>query len=129
MGSRNGTPVRFREDTGWEFRCAECTRKDAARYWPLGDEFWDHARGMLRCRACWRAHDNARMRAYYQSRPEEQKERRRQQHREYRRRAGQTTVEKLRWERIRNDPVLLERARATGRAAQARYRERQKNAA
>ena len=46
-------PVRWRDDTGWEFRCAECASQNTPCYWPLTDEFWDKRAGMGRCRACW----------------------------------------------------------------------------
>ena len=39
--------VRWRDDTGWEFKCGYC-----AEWWPLTGEFW-WKRSMSRCRACW----------------------------------------------------------------------------
>lgn len=50
-GRRAG--IRFRKDTGWEFRCESCATNDVERYWPLTLEFWDPNKGMSRCRACW----------------------------------------------------------------------------
>lgn len=49
--------VRWREDTGWEFRCEDCSaRARAGSFWPLDFDFWDPRAGMQRCRACWAAH-------------------------------------------------------------------------
>lgn len=69
MGTRQGSaPVRWRADSGWEYRCESCVAKGGATsWWPLADEFWDKRAGMLRCRACWldkwRRDDTARRRA------------------------------------------------------------------
>lgn len=68
--------IRWREDTGWELKCPYCPRGQV--YWPLGDEFWEKSR-MTRCRACWRAHEKARL-------TEAQREARRQYAREWRQR-------------------------------------------
>lgn len=128
MGSLHGTPVRYREDTGWEFRCAECTRRGKARFWPLTDDFWWKSRGMLRCRACWQSHDRERMRRQYRAMSEAEREVRRQKQRAYRKHHASPIVERLRWERVKSDPILLERERERGRERQRRYRERRKAA-
>lgn len=118
--------VRWREDTGWEFRCDDCTGREERRFWPLTDEFWDKGRGMSRCRACWRAYDRAQHRARYAAMPELKREHRRAQQRAYRRAnpTQQQLVERLRWEAIKADPIRLENARARTREGQRRYRAR-----
>ena len=65
MGSpRSG--IRWREDTGWEFRCSSCAKNASTQcYWPLTDEFWDKRSGMSRCRACTKIAKNIRDRARY----------------------------------------------------------------
>lgn len=50
-------PVRYREDTGWEYRCALC-----AEWWPLDLTHWRPKSGMARCAACWRAYFAAKER-------------------------------------------------------------------
>ncbi len=58
-------PVRWREDVGWEYRCDACTeRGEGMRFWPLTEEYWNHRRGMARCRACWLAFDRQKAREY-----------------------------------------------------------------
>lgn len=118
--------VRFRPDTGWEFRCEDCTRLGKARFWPLTDEHWNKSRGMRRCRSCWKSYDRAQQLARYAAMPELKREHRRAQQRTYRRATPgqQRTVERLRWEAIKSDPSLLERARVRTREAQRRYRAR-----
>jgi hypothetical protein len=56
------SPVRYRPDVGFEMRCPVCTVRGDERYWPLTVEFWWPARGMSRCRACWRAERTAQQR-------------------------------------------------------------------
>jgi hypothetical protein len=55
MGHRNGSaPVRWRDETGWEYRCSNCvSRGGTTSWWPLTDEYWIKSAGMTRCRACW----------------------------------------------------------------------------
>src|SRR5690349_12611752 len=44
--------IRWRDDTGWELRCPDCSANGRTSvYWPLTEEFWDK-RVMTRCRAC-----------------------------------------------------------------------------
>lgn len=45
--------LRWREDTGWEMRCASCADQRRQSFWPLTHEFWAPERGLGRCRACW----------------------------------------------------------------------------
>lgn len=52
--ARSHQPVRYREDTGFEYRCPTCEQ-----WWPLTLEHWQPANGMARCRACWRAYHAA----------------------------------------------------------------------
>lgn len=130
MGSTIKTPIRWRDDTGWEFRCGDCAKAGTSRFWPLTEEFWDRARGMLRCRACWRARDRQMAMGYFRSNPESWREQRRERQREARRahREAERIISQIRWQRTKSDPVLLERARAKGREAQRRYRERRRAA-
>jgi hypothetical protein len=122
--------VRWREDTGWEFRCEVCTKRGNARFWPLTDEFWDKARGMGRCRSCHRSHDKARAkRLYIESTTF--RERKREYVRRYRAAnpEAQRLIEKARWERIKADPERFAKYSERARERQRRYRERQKEAA
>ena len=129
MGSHIATPIRWREDTGWEYRCGSCVALDEASFWPLTDEFWDKKRGMLRCRACWRALDRQASRQRHAS-SEEIRAHKRAYSRRYR--AQNKRVQHLkdadRWERIKADPVQLEAARAKGRESMRRWRERKREA-
>lgn len=54
------SPIRFRADIGWEYRCDYCSNAKVAAYWPLTHEFWDYDKGMSRCRSCWNAYEAAR---------------------------------------------------------------------
>lgn len=60
MSGQAWSGVRWREDVGWELRCEACAHKGrpGGSYWPLTEEFWDHRRSMVRCRACWRDYVN-----------------------------------------------------------------------
>jgi hypothetical protein len=129
--SNPGTPIRWREDTGWEYRCPECAKANRQCFWPLGPEFWDRPRGMARCRACWKARDARASRARYAALPELKKERRREQARSYRRAArhAQAIKDRAEWQAILRDPALHEAAKAAGRVHQAAYRQRQRAAA
>ena len=129
MGSRLFTTVRWRDDTGWELRCADCAAQDTSCFWPLTDEFWDKRRGMNRCRACYRSYDNRMHRERYAS-DAEHRARRLMNAKKYRTaaRQAQHIKDQMKWERTKNDPVRLERAREKGREAQRRYRARQAEA-
>lgn len=130
MGSRVVTPVRWREDTGWEFRCGDCAKAQDACFWPLADEFWDKARGMVRCRACWRALDRRASRESYARLSPEAKAEKVAARRRYRsaNRKVQHLKDAAKWQRIKADPILLERARQKSRESTARYRARQREA-
>lgn len=121
------TPVRWRDDVGWEKRCDDCAARNVARFWPLTDEFWDKRKTMRRCRSCQRSFDAKRARALYLS-STTYRERRRAASRKYHRetRAAQYLRSKTRWAQIVADPLLHEQQREKARAAQARYRERQR---
>lgn len=125
MSSHNATPIRWREDTGWEFRCGDCAQKEEARFWPLTDEFWDKRRGMLRCRACWRDLDRRVSRERHAS-SEEVRERKRRYSKRYRteNRRVQHLKDADRWARTKADPVAHEKAKEKGRESMRRYRER-----
>lgn len=44
------------EDGIWYLRCDECARaQNTTAFWPIGDEHWDVAKGLQRCRGCHRA--------------------------------------------------------------------------
>lgn len=76
--------IRWRDDTGWEFRCNDCAKSaQTTAYWPLypPNLFWDRHKGMVRCKACWRIHERRRMAELYRTRP--QHERRRDWQRAY----------------------------------------------
>jgi hypothetical protein len=60
MKAYTDSPVRFREDVGFEFRCPTCRT-----FWPLSREFWYPRRGMRRCLACIRAADARGQRRRY----------------------------------------------------------------
>lgn len=124
MGSRVLTPIRWREDTGWEYRCGDCKAARRASFWPLTMEFWAPHKGMLRCRACWKEWEHkfqSRYRADHRA-----ELRRKRMERYHEQPTLQQIVNKQQYERIKNDPELLAKARAAGREAQARYKARQK---
>ena len=128
MGSHDATPIRWREDTGWEYRCDGCASRGMARFWPLDDdEAWDKKRGMKRCRACWRALDRRTSRERHAS-SEEVRRRKAAYSRRYR--ADNKRVQHLkdadRWAATKADPVRLEAAREKGRESMRRYRERRR---
>lgn len=50
-------PIRYRPDTGWEYRCALCSE-----WWPIDLNHWVPKHGMARCAACWRAYFAAKER-------------------------------------------------------------------
>lgn len=113
--------VRYREDTGWECQCPECSE-----YLPLDAEFWEPKRGMTRCRGCWRANDRAVQRARYRASPE-WAEKKRQKARQYRRETSyERTRARLRWQEIRQDPLLLDQQRERNRLAMRRLRARRR---
>jgi hypothetical protein len=65
---RRTGPLRWRPDTGFEYRCEDCAQaNDRIRFWPLDTEFWNPKRGFRRCRACWEAKDRAAARANWQA--------------------------------------------------------------
>jgi hypothetical protein len=120
--------VRWRPETGWEFRCAECARRNRSeRFWPLTDEYWDRHRGMRRCRACLAANDSRLRRARFAKDPE----RRRAQTRAYRRatRDAQRIKAAAKWQETLADPVKHEAAKKHAREATRRMRARQRAAA
>lgn len=46
-------PIRWRVETGFEFRCESCVQRGGTTvFWPLTDEFWTPRHGMTKCRAC-----------------------------------------------------------------------------
>ena len=52
--------IRYRADTGWEYRCEQCALSKIQCYWPLTLEFWNPDKGMTRCRACWNQYTRTR---------------------------------------------------------------------
>lgn len=126
---RPQSPIRWRADVGWEYRCEDCVRRARACFWPLADEFWDYRRGMRRCRACYRAHDAARARARYRG-DTTFRERRRSASRRYHAatRAAQRIRSQERWLETLADPTLHAAAQARSRETSRRYRERRRAA-
>jgi hypothetical protein len=122
-------PIRYREDTGWEYRCESCVDKHQACFWPLVDEFWDRKRGMQRCRACFREADRARARRYYLENSTA-KERKALHERHYRKAnpAKMRMVEKVKWAMLKADPERYERQKELSKLRQRSYRARQKAA-
>ena len=55
-------PIRYRADTGYEYRCEDCRKRGDSCWWPLGPECWDHKRGFVRCRACHERESRERVR-------------------------------------------------------------------
>lgn len=51
--------VRYREDTGFEMKCALCES-----WWPVSLEYWNAKAGLVRCKSCWRAYFRAKERGY-----------------------------------------------------------------
>jgi hypothetical protein len=125
------TPIRWRDDTGWEYRCGDCAAKAIDCFWPLTDEFWDRKRTMRRCRSCQKNRDARRSRELYRKSP---------QYRENQRRAAkryaEETVdarriyERQRWQDVKEmdeEDRALVRAKAAAR--QRAYRARKRAAA
>jgi hypothetical protein len=71
------TPIRWRDDTGWEYRCGDCAAKAIDCFWPLTDEFWDRKRTMRRCRSCQKNRDARRSRELYRKSPQYRENQRR----------------------------------------------------
>lgn len=123
------TPIRWRDDTGWEARCGDCAARNEARFWPLTDEFWDKRKSMRRCRSCQKSLEAKRARESYQS-DTAVRERRRLAARRYRAQtlASQRIKAKTKWEAIKADPERYEANKARARESQRRWRERRRAA-
>lgn len=123
------TPIRWREDTGWEARCGECADRTVAAFWPLTDEFWDKRKTMRRCRSCQKVREARIARERYLA-DTTFAERRRAGARKYRLEtlASQRIKAQEKWVRVKADPEAWEAARVRARAAQARFRERRRAA-
>lgn len=122
------TPVRWRDDVGWEKRCDECAKRDTdARFWPLTLEFWNPKKSMRRCRSCQRALEAKAARAKYLANTTF-RERRLNNARKYRAEVRGTLHVKdaAKWAATKADPLLLEQARERGRKSQAAYRARKR---
>lgn len=98
-------PIRWRDDTGWEYRCDDCAGRRREAFWPLTDEFWVKERGMARCRACFASLDARRARERYRT-SKTVAERKREAARRYHHhnRAAEHTKARLRWEALVSDP-------------------------
>lgn len=124
------TPIRWREDTGWEARCGECADRTVAAFWPLTDEFWDKRKTMRRCRSCQKAREARIARERYLT-DTTVRERRRASARKYRLEtlASQRIKAQEKWATTKADPEKWESARARARASQVRYRAKHRKAA
>lgn len=94
LGIRSA-PVRWRDETGWELRCPDCSKRGQANhFWPLTDEFWNR-RQMQRCLACAAVRRRQRDRARYWTNAEA-RARDLAQARRYKAEAGET-IKVKRW--------------------------------
>jgi hypothetical protein len=128
MGSKIGTPIRYREDVGWEYRCESCALNGKASFWPLTSEFWDPRQGMLRCRSCIAAYNQDRRRAVEAAKsPEEKASYLAAKRIEYQRhRAAALILQREQYRQAMADPVRRERMRTLGRERNRRYRAQRK---
>lgn len=125
------TPIRWREDTGWEYRCGDCAQKAAECFWPLTEEFWDRKRTMRRCRSCQKALDARNFRARYANDPgyrERQKAKGRRYHRETAH--ARSIYDQQRWQEVlAMDEVDRKAIRDKAAVRQRAYRARKRAAA
>ena len=119
------TPIRWRDDTGWEYRCGDCADRNRECFWPLTDEFWDRKRTMRRCRSCQAALDARRARERYH-RSTTVQERKREASRRYHRatRQAQRIRAKQKWAEVLADPARHAQEVARSRESSRRYREK-----
>lgn len=124
--------VRWRDDTGWEYRCESCATAHRQQFWPLTREFWDPSRGMQRCRACFAeaqaraARERYRSSEAYREAIKAKRREARRASREANRIVDAINLERRKARRETADPVELEHIRRLDRERQARWRARQR---
>jgi flagellar motility protein MotE (MotC chaperone) len=120
--------VRYDPDLGeFQMRCGDCSRRSERAFWPLTLEFWEPKHGMNRCKACHNEIKARRVREALRADPA-RKAAKYAANREQRRVKGRIYEERRR-NKVVQDPELLQRRRDLHRAATARYRAKQKEAA